>query len=794
MYALNDVQYTIYFGGSYAEHWSENYALSIEYKNRRAVTARLENGRWRAAGGDEELAALLESADCPALTRQYFDAAATAYHAAQDCLHRGLTLDRLRECFYADANPLVAPELMRLLMDDCGFAMNVAYNVTAHCCADIRADGVSTDEMYSLQPRTAHIISLLRSAAMCRLAVLFDSRLDTCRRPGGALRCGETVRLAFRVLGGSVRTAALTVYGDAGRAEYPMAREGRDYAAYFTAPDAPQALWFFFRIETDDGTHWLCPDATGFIGRISGRECGGFRLTAAAADFDTPAWFRRGIMYQIFPDRFAFSDDGTAERGVEYHKALGQTAELHASIDEPVRWQPRVFERDYSPDDFYGGTLRGIEQKLGYLEELGISVIYLNPIVEARSNHRYDASDYMRPDPILGTEEDFERLCAAAAERGIRIILDGVFSHTGADSIYFNRYGNYPSVGACQGEQSEFYNWYDFKHFPDEYRCWWGFRDLPEVNELNEDWENYVILGHDSVVKTWLRRGASGWRLDVADELPDETLSLIRASAKAEKPDALILGEVWEDAVIKESYGKRRNYALGCSLDSVMNYPFRNAVLAFARGHMDAYALRDFLIAQQMNYPKPMYYSLMNLLGTHDVDRLRTALCVDFNIRDLSREEQLKLWFSDAALRRAVELERLCALIQFAVPGVPSVYYGDEQGMCGVCDPFNRQPFREGERELHDYYAYLARERRAADAMSTGEAVFMAENADMLMILRYIVGGKDAFGADARNGAYLAVINRGDTVCDFAADCSAAGCGVYTGTVAAHSGQLFAVK
>ena len=283
MHALNDVQYTIYFGGSYAEHWSENYALSIEYKNRRAVTARLENGRWRAAGGDEELAALLESADCPALTRQYFDAAATAYHAAQDWLRRGLTLDRLRECFYADANPLVAPELMRLLMDDCGFAMNVAYNVTAHCCADIRADGVSTDEMYSLQPRTAHIISLLRSAAMCRLAVLFDSRLDTCRRPGGALRCGETVRLAFRVLGGSVRTAALTVYGDAGRAEYPMAREGRDYAAYFTAPDAPQALWFFFRIETDDGTHWLCPDATGFIGRISGRECGGFRLTDQTA-------------------------------------------------------------------------------------------------------------------------------------------------------------------------------------------------------------------------------------------------------------------------------------------------------------------------------------------------------------------------------------------------------------------------------------------------------------------------------------------------------------------------------
>ncbi len=794
MYALNDVQYTIYFGGSYAERWSENHALSIEYKNRRAVAARFENGRWRAAGGDAELAALLESDECPPLTRQYFDAAATAYYAAQDCLRRGLTLDRLRECFYSQGNPLVAPELMRLLMDDCGFAMNAAYNVAAHCCADIRADGVKTDEVNALQPRTAHIISLLRSAAMTCLSVSFDGRLERCRRPGGALRCGETVRLAFRVLGGSVRTAALVVYGDAGRTEYPMTREGRDYAAYFTAPDTPQALWFYFRIETDDGTHRLFPDATGFIGRICDREGGGFRLTVAAADFDTPAWFRRSIMYQIFPDRFAFSDDDTAKRGVEYHRSLGQTAELHASLDEPVRWQPRAFERDYSPDDFYGGTLRGIERKLGYLEELGVSVIYLNPIVEARSNHRYDTSDYMRPDPILGTEEDFVRLCAAAAERGIRIILDGVFSHTGADSIYFNRYGNYPSVGACQGERSEFYNWYDFKRFPDEYRCWWGFKDLPEVNELNADWENYVIRGHDSVVKTWLRRGAAGWRLDVADELPDETLSLIRASAKQEKPDALILGEVWEDAVIKVSYGKRRSYALGFSLDSVMNYPFRSAVLAFVRGHTDAYALRDFLIAQQMNYPKPMYYSLMNLLGTHDVDRLRTALCVDFNIRDLSRSEQLKLQFSPAALLRAVELERLCALIQFSVPGVPSVYYGDEQGMCGVCDPFNRQPFKAGERELHDYYAYLARERRAADAMSTGEAVFMASSADVLMILRYITGGRDAFGADAANGAYLAVINRGDTVYSFAADCSAAGCGVYTGTVAAHSGQLFTVK
>ena len=792
MYAVNNTRYKIYFGGGYKEHWSQDYTLSIEYHDRRYVEAALDAaGRWQPVGGDAELTALLASDSCPALTRMYFEAAASAYHAAQDCLCRGLTLDRLRECFYSAENPLVAPELMRLLMDDCGFSMNVAYSVTAHCCADIRADGVDTDAVYALQPRTAHVMSLLRSTAASRLAVSYDSRLEECRFPAGAAVAGGEVRLAFRVLGGCVRRAVLVVYGDAGRQEYDMAREGQYYAARITMPASPQALWYFFRVETEDGTHWVCPDGTGFIGRICGRESGGFRLTAALADFNTPAWFRKCVMYQIFPDRFAFSGDGTAQRGVEYHRALGQNAELHSSTDEPVRWQPRPFERDYSPDDFYGGTFRGIEEKLPYLKELGISVIYLNPIVEARSNHRYDTSDYMRPDPILGTEADFESLCTAARESGIRIVLDGVFSHTGADSVYFNRYGNYPSVGACQGDKSEFFDWYDFKSFPEDYRCWWGFKDLPEVNETQPSWQHFVISGDDSVVKTWLRRGASGWRLDVADELPDETLSLIRRAAKEEKPDALILGEVWEDAVIKESYGRRRNYALGCSLDSVMNYPFRDAALAFARGQTDAYALRDFLIGQQMNYPKPLYYSLMNLLGSHDVDRIRTALCTGVNIRSLSREEQVRLSFTDAQLAAAVETEKLCALLQFAIPGVPSIYYGDEQGMCGVCDPFNRQPFKEGVRELHDFYARLAAKRRGADALSTGEAVFMAASADVLMVLRYINGDKDALGESARPGAYLAVINRGAHSAGFTADCTAAGCGMFSGCIAAHSGRIF---
>ena len=783
----------VYFGGNYEEHWSENFKLLISYQDRRLVKAVFLDGRWQPTEGDAVLCTLLRSERCPAFTMRYFQAAATAYAAAQDCVAAGLGLDRLHERYAGAEDALTAAELLRLMMDDCGFGIETALPEVLRCCGGRMLSDEELRQLLLLQPRTAQVARVLREQAAYMPVALHDSRRTEFRSPAGAVRTGEELTLSVHLLSGTVERAFLLLYGDSGRQELPMDRLGDRFTCTFRAPETPQAMWYSFRLETPRGARFVCANGSGFYGETTEQERGGFRLTVYRSNFDTPAWFRRSVMYQIFPDRFAFSNDGTAERGVKYHRALGQTPELHKSLDEPVRYTPRPFEMAYSPDDFYGGTLKGIEEKLPYLKELGVSCLYLNPIVEARSNHRYDASDYLKVDPILGTNADFSHLCEKAEALGIRVMLDGVFSHTGADSVYFNRYGNYPSFGACQGKQSPYFPWYDFRAFPGEYRSWWGFHDLPEVDENNKAWQDFVVTGSDSVVKQWLRRGAAGWRLDVADELPDEVLALIRRAAKEEKPDAPILGEVWEDAVIKESYGSRRKYALGDSLDSVMNYPLRFILMDFIHRRTDAWGLRDFLISQQMNYPQPMYYALMNLLGSHDTDRIRNAMATPVVLRGLSRETQLALPLRREDVARSAGRELLCAAVQFAIPGVPSIYYGDEQGMWGTGDPFNRKPFREDDKALHDAYAALAARRNGSAALSTGEAVFEACSADVLTVLRYIRGGRDAFGEPAEDGAWLMVLNRGDQEAAFEADASAAGHGMVRGTVEACTAKWIAL-
>ena len=704
----------------YDELWSDDGKLSISYYGERSYDVVFDGNRWYAESCEDEQLNL------------YLCSAATFEQAISKCRRFDFPLGKIYEFIPQTQNELIPSELLRLLMDDCGLGIYDACKILARCFGAGLSTQPERSWLYDIQPRTAHLESVLRDS-LCRFGFAVHNAYDeNYRFPAGAVQDGSTIRLTVHTFGG-VTEASACIYGDAFETEIAMQRSGNDYFCDFT-PTSPAALWYSFKLKTADGDKLLCADeGEGVITDSAGK---GFRLTVYKRGFETPEWFRHSIMYQIFPDRFGFTDDDTATIGIEYHKSLGQTPQLHKSLDEPVRYLPREFEKDYAPDDFYGGNLRGITKKLTYLKGIGISVIYLNPIFEARSNHRYDTSDYGKIDPILGSEQDYVNLCVEAEKLGIAIINDGVYSHTGADSIYFNRYSSYASIGACQGEQSEFYKWYDFKHFPDKYRCWWDFKDLPEINELDTSWQDYIVSSDDSIVRKWLRLGASGWRIDVADELPDEVLSLIRTAAKTEKPDSVIIGEVWEDAVTKVSYGKRRNYALGYSLDSVMNYPFRSAVIDFVLGRSTAFDLRDFLLSQQANYPQPLYRALMNLLGSHDVERLHTALAFNFDVKALDRKAQAALKLTPEQHERATGLQQLCAAIQYCVPGVPCLYYGDEECLDGARDPFNRGAFEPVNSGLHNYYAKLADIRNTNRSFTEGTMELLTPAPDVLIILR----------------------------------------------------------
>ena len=704
--------------GSYDEQWSADGRLSIIYHDERKYTLHFDGKTWTVDDSADEKACA------------YLIASAVISDAVERCKCAGFSLDRVNDFLPPEREKLIPAELLRILMDDCGLGIFDACSIVLSCFGSM-CSAPEKPWICGIQPRCAMLQGVLKSELKNFGFAFHDAYDANYRSPVGAIEDDSTVNLRICTFGG-VNSAALCVYSDDHNEEIEMLRDGDDFVCAFT-PEAPAALWYRFKLSTDGGEKWLCPRYDGHTSVLSDCPADGFRLTVYKRGFETPDWFSKRIMYQIFPDRFGFED---VRYGIEYHMALGQTPELHTSISEPVRWQPREFERDYAPDDFYGGTLRGITKKLPYLKELGVGVIYLNPIFEARSNHRYDTSNYEKIDPILGSEQDYVNLCGEAERLGIAIILDGVFSHTGADSIYFNRCGSYPSLGACQSAQSEFFPWFDFRRFPDDYRCWWNFRDLPEVNEQNAQWQDYIIKSENSIVRRWLKLGASGWRIDVADELPDGVLRLIRQAAKAEKPESVIIGEVWEDAVTKKSYGKMRNYALGYSLDSVMNYPFRTAVIDFALGKNSAFELRDFLLGQYFNYPRPMYRCLMNLLGSHDVERLHTALAFDFDVKSLDRSKQAALELSEEQKIRATALQKLCTAIQYCVPGVPCLYYGDEECLDGARDPFNRNPFEPSSSGLHNFYARLGEIRNTHPALTGGDVRIDAPEADIIIIKR----------------------------------------------------------
>jgi len=472
-----------------------------------------------------------------------------------------------------------------------------------------------------------------------------------------------------------------------------------------------------------EGLYWYHFDYFSSYGRSSVFEIadgvGGFssfygakkdwQLTVTEKDFITPDWLKGGIIYQIFPDRFYNS--GTKKENVPVDRIMRDDWGA-----EP-KWRPTQ-EGKVLNNDFFGGDLKGIEEKLPYLESLGVNCIYLNPIFEAHSNHRYDTADYNKIDSVLGTEEDFKSLCETAKKMGIHIILDGVFSHTGADSVYFNKNGRYKTLGAYNSKESPYYSWYKFTNYPEKYQSWWGFVTLPEVVEESEDYRNF-INGEGGIIEKWLKAGADGFRLDVADELPDIFIDELRARLKKTKPQALLMGEVWEDATTKHSYGARRRYLLGSQFDSVMNYPFANAIIDFCRnGKAESFMSSIMTIVE--NYPKECLDVMMNHIGTHDTERAITKITGE------SCEYRDREWQSCHSLgdkyEKGVRLLKCAAVMQYTLPGVPSIYYGDEAGMEGYKDPFNRgcYPWGNENQELLDFYKQLGRIRNENSVFRKG--------------------------------------------------------------------------
>jgi len=507
-------------------------------------------------------------------------------------------------------------------------------------------------------------------------------------------------------------------------------------------------LWYYFI--TKSGARFAAMDPLGGLSvrHQDGTELHSQQLTVYAKEFETPAWMHEAVFYQIFPDRFF---DGANGARLKKKRHAGPEIVIH----EDKREMPYVIANGDGEDgiytnDFYGGNFAGIRAKLDYLAGMGVTAIYLNPIFEAASNHRYDTANYERVDRMLGSNEEFTTLCREAKRRGIRIVLDGVFSHTGEDSVYFNKYGHYKNAGAYQGENSPYYSWYRFKKFPDEYESWWDIKSLPCVEEMDPGYLDYIVTGEKAITAKWLGAGASGWRLDVADELPDAFIELLRARVKREKADAAMIGEVWEDATTKISYDTMRTYALGRGLDSVMNYPLRGALIAFLLGEGTSIDLMRALNAQKEHYPAPMYYALMNLMGTHDRSRILNILgqCDDQSIpRDLQRDVHMtesQLAVGKARLKRMLRI--ICAL-----PGMPTVYYGDEAGMQGMRDPLCRgyYPWGEEDEELVSYFKDELNLRHRKSVLKDGFVEFSCPDADTIVIRRFYQDGKNAFGKSA---------------------------------------------
>ena len=595
------------------------------------------------------------------------------------------------------------------------------------------------------------------------MRILHDSHNENYRKPFGAVPEGSKVSLS--IYAPEALSVQLRLLKD-GEEEQLIAmarklrknsdKESNYFSVDIKVPDEPCVLWYFFVIKTEETELCYGLSRDGFAGPGEVYICeepGSYHITVYKKA-QVPEWYKDSIVYQIFPDRWARSADFDKKRAAELLDDRGAVkrelekdwykppANEFGTDNEICRWK------------FYGGSLNGIRENLQYIKSLGVTCIYLNPIFRARSTHRYDTTDYMSIDPLLGTEEDFKMLCAAAEEQGIRIILDGVFNHCGADSIYFDRFDLF-GCGAYKREHSKYRKWFTF-YGDEDYRSWWNIKDLPDFDTANEEYIDF-ITGHGGVLKKWLSLGAFGWRLDVADELPNEFLKKIRKSIKEEDPEYVLMGEVWDDASCKHDYGHLMEFLLGEELDCTMNYPFRKAVLPYVKGDITAGEMVRQFMSLAENYPPENLYGCLNLLGSHDRERIlnvlggypmaREGFDHETEYQDLTKEEY----------ELAVNRYKMLSILQYCMPGVPDIYYGDEAGLQGGVDPDNRRayPWGREDMDLVEHFRWLGSFYHEHPCLKNGGFELSAVDDNVLALER--------FNDDER---ILILINRSDKYYD----------------------------
>ena len=560
------------------------------------------------------------------------------------------------------------------------------------------------------------------------MRILFDSQELKYKTPFGTLSQGELCTLNIHIPCSvqATKVECILDYEDGRPGVVAALTKARTEGAYdiFSGSfsiNKPGLYFYYFRIYKPTDSFRLFK-----YGHDTNMEAGDrWQLTCTPKDFVTPDWAKGAVFYQIFPDRFY-------KVGAPDLTGKLEPYTVHENWNDEVHWRPNE-KGEVLNNDFFGGNFRGITEKMDYIADLGATIIYLNPISKSFSNHRYDTADYKTPDPMLGTIEDFKALCEAAHERGIKVILDGVYSHTGSDSPYFQ--------SACQSPDSPYYSWYTFYEYPNRYNSWWGFETLPTVNKLDPAFMDYIIDAEDSVVAHWLGLGADGFRLDVVDELPDAFVLRLKNRIRQIRPDALLVGEVWEDASNKISYNIRRRYFVDGALDSCMNYPFRNAILHFVKGWDNGLNFKETVMAIAENYPPQVLSCNMNLLGTHDTPRILTALVDDFVG---SREEYAARKLSCEERSLAEQRLLMASFLQFTLPGAPSIYYADEAGMEGHKDPFNRRtyPWGQENQDLLAHFKKLGALRKELAALRLGDIHFFCWDGKKLGFSRCLNGEK----------------------------------------------------